>query len=233
MIAAWQRGRRGERYILAGHDMTYRARASSTIAREAGVAPPRLRRAARARARARRVGRPRRARAAATRSSTRRRSATRTPTSSGSRPTRPRASSATPPARSSRADPRRARVVPRARDAVGRLEARYAPRVADYDAPTAVDTSPRASDKPVEPALDERYEVGDVLGRGGMGEVRLAHDERIGRDVAIKLMRAGAARRRDDRAVLARGAHPGPARAPRGRAGARARDRRATAARSS
>jgi len=42
MIAAWQRGRRGERYILGGHDMTYRA-VFETIARVAGVAPPRLR----------------------------------------------------------------------------------------------------------------------------------------------------------------------------------------------
>ena len=72
--------------------------------------------------------------------------------------------------------------------------------MADYDAPTAVDTSPRASDKPVEPALDERYEVGDVLGRGGMGEVRLAHDQRVDREVAIKLMRP---EQRDD-ATIAR-----------------------------
>ena len=41
MIAAWQRGKRGERYILGGHDMTYRA-LFETIARVAGVAPPRL-----------------------------------------------------------------------------------------------------------------------------------------------------------------------------------------------
>jgi len=42
MIAAWQRGRRGERYILAGHDMTYRD-IMNAIARAAGVKPPRLR----------------------------------------------------------------------------------------------------------------------------------------------------------------------------------------------
>jgi len=42
MIAAWQRGRRGERYILAGHDMTY-GDVMRTIARVAGVAPPRFR----------------------------------------------------------------------------------------------------------------------------------------------------------------------------------------------
>ncbi|MBA3395509.1 MAG: NAD-dependent epimerase/dehydratase family protein [Deltaproteobacteria bacterium] len=41
MIAAWQRGRRGERYILAGHDLTYRE-IFTRIARLAGVAPPRF-----------------------------------------------------------------------------------------------------------------------------------------------------------------------------------------------
>jgi dihydroflavonol-4-reductase len=42
MIAAWQRGRRGERYILGGHDMTYRT-VFETIARVANVKPPRFR----------------------------------------------------------------------------------------------------------------------------------------------------------------------------------------------
>jgi dihydroflavonol-4-reductase len=42
MIAAWQRGRRGERYILAGHDMTY-GDVMRKIAGVAGTRPPRLR----------------------------------------------------------------------------------------------------------------------------------------------------------------------------------------------
>ena len=42
MIAAWQRGRRGERYILAGHDMTY-GEVMRRIAEVAGTRPPRLR----------------------------------------------------------------------------------------------------------------------------------------------------------------------------------------------
>jgi dihydroflavonol-4-reductase len=42
MIAAWQRGRRGERYILGGHDMTYHT-LFDIVARVAGVKPPRLR----------------------------------------------------------------------------------------------------------------------------------------------------------------------------------------------
>ena len=37
------------------------------------------------------------------------------------------------------------------------------------------------------------YEYGELIGRGGMGEVIAAHDLRIGRDVAIKRMRDGRA----------------------------------------
>ncbi len=46
---------------------------------------------------------------------------------------------------------------------------------------------------PVDPALaltaqtSPRYEIRGVLGRGGMGEVRLCHDSRVGRDVAVKV----------------------------------------------
>ena len=42
MIAAWQRGRRGERYILGGHDLTY-GDLFRAIADAAGTRPPRLR----------------------------------------------------------------------------------------------------------------------------------------------------------------------------------------------
>ncbi|MBV8757383.1 MAG: hypothetical protein JO257_08920, partial [Deltaproteobacteria bacterium] len=41
MIGAWQKGRRGERYILAGYDMTYAA-FFAKVAALAGVKPPRL-----------------------------------------------------------------------------------------------------------------------------------------------------------------------------------------------
>jgi serine/threonine-protein kinase len=39
-----------------------------------------------------------------------------------------------------------------------------------------------------------RYETRALLGEGGMGEVRLCHDLRIGRDVAMKVMRPGQGR---------------------------------------
>ena len=35
------------------------------------------------------------------------------------------------------------------------------------------------------------YDVLSLLGRGGMGEVYLAHDTRLGRKVAVKLLRPG------------------------------------------
>lgn len=42
--------------------------------------------------------------------------------------------------------------------------------------------------------LGNRYEVGDLIGRGGMAEVRLGYDTRLSRSVAIKILRADLAR---------------------------------------
>jgi serine/threonine-protein kinase len=54
-----------------------------------------------------------------------------------------------------------------------------------------------AVERPVDPrtpgvpaTIDGRYRVGEPLGQGAMGEVRRAHDTRLDREVAIKVLRA-------------------------------------------
>jgi len=42
--------------------------------------------------------------------------------------------------------------------------------------------------------LGGRYELGDLLGRGGMAEVHRGQDVRLGRTVAIKTLRSDLAR---------------------------------------
>jgi serine/threonine protein kinase len=63
---------------------------------------------------------------------------------------------------------------------------------------------PMPEPRPSEPVLRERYSTRSVLGEGGMGVVRLGHDAQIGRDVAIKSLRADRAARPDLRARFLR-----------------------------
>ena len=42
--------------------------------------------------------------------------------------------------------------------------------------------------------LGDRYELGEVLGRGGMAEVHDGQDMRLGRRVAVKMLRTDLAR---------------------------------------
>jgi serine/threonine-protein kinase len=62
--------------------------------------------------------------------------------------------------------------------------------------PRPVDAAP----SPLEDhGFDARYDVKTVLGAGGMGEVRLIRDQRIGREVAMKVMHPGYGSRSDAR----------------------------------
>jgi hypothetical protein len=87
---------------------------------------------------------------------------------------------------------------------------------------TAVDTKGPESHGDGAWKAPERYEVREVLGRGGMGEVTLAFDTQIGRGVAIKRMRGSepseiavtrflrrVARTDEERDLHARRRHPG------------------------
>src|SRR5207244_3346175 len=68
------------------------------------------------------------------------------------------------------------------------LAARHNAETADT---SATSSQPRDIARASRPSLPG-YSMADVIGRGGMGEIMLARDERIGRDVAIKRMRRDA-----------------------------------------
>src|SRR5207249_1517170 len=75
-------------------------------------------------------------------------------------------------------------------------------QVSDKATPTVVEGSRRErtpdetraeATKPS--GFNQRYERGELLGEGGMGEVRIYADRHIGRDVAMKTLRADAPQR--------------------------------------
>jgi serine/threonine-protein kinase len=55
--------------------------------------------------------------------------------------------------------------------------------------------------------LGDRYELGDLLGRGGMAEVHVGRDKRLGRSVAVKMLRPDLARDPSFQARFRREAH--------------------------
>src|ERR1700744_3330537 len=60
--------------------------------------------------------------------------------------------------------------------------------------PTRVTAPTRNTAMPTPQHLSDRYELGEILGFGGMSEVHLARDVRLPRDVAVKVLRADLAR---------------------------------------
>ena len=58
--------------------------------------------------------------------------------------------------------------------------------------------------------LGERYEIGGVLGRGGMAEVHRGRDLRLGREVAVKVLRATSPATRPSRSGSAARPRPPP-----------------------
>ena len=65
---------------------------------------------------------------------------------------------------------------------------RGAPSSRERSQPSPVDASAAPLD---DQRFDERYELRGTLGEGGMGEVHLTKDRRVGRDVALKVVRRG------------------------------------------
>jgi serine/threonine-protein kinase len=65
--------------------------------------------------------------------------------------------------------------------------------------PMAVSGSGSGTDVGSDESFDARYQIVEKIGEGGMGEVHLCADRRIGRDVAIKVVRATRASKPDVR----------------------------------
>lgn len=66
---------------------------------------------------------------------------------------------------------------------------------------------------PTSDGLDERYQSGGLIGRGGMGEIRAVYDPRLKRQVALKMSSSpdprSAQRLQQEAMITARLAHPG------------------------
>ncbi|MFT3773771.1 MAG: serine/threonine-protein kinase [Minicystis sp.] len=77
-------------------------------------------------------------------------------------------------------------------DGAAQTRVMRAKRFDDVSAHAPARLSLGTGERPVQAAsFEQRYEARDVLGVGGMGEVRLCKDKLIGREVALKVMRSG------------------------------------------
>jgi serine/threonine-protein kinase len=82
-------------------------------------------------------------------------------------------------------------------------EPKRRPRPRRFDDISGLEPAPLSIEAPTRSlqatGFAQRYEARAVLGAGGMGEVRLCKDHLIGREVALKVMRSGAASTEDAR----------------------------------
>jgi eukaryotic-like serine/threonine-protein kinase len=70
---------------------------------------------------------------------------------------------------------------------------RHAPSAAPAAPPVVPGYGPSRMSFPAGTVLDDRYELGDLIATGGMGDIRRAIDQETGEPVAVKLLRGGVA----------------------------------------
>src|SRR5436309_780638 len=83
---------------------------------------------------------------------------------------------------------------PSTREAPSTIPTAPALEVPSTRAPSTADTESPVAAAPLAPPPAARYELGEEIGRGGMGEVLRARDPQLGRELAVKVLRGGPGR---------------------------------------